>query len=107
MYGTGQLPKFAEDAFKTTTDHYLVSTSEITLTNMVSGQILAENELPKKMTAYTQCFRSEAGSAGKDTKGLIRMHEFSKVEMVAITKPEDSQAMHEKLLGQLKKSYKN
>lgn len=103
LFGTGQLPKFAEDLFKTTGEHYLVPTSEVTLTNMVREQILAEDELPKKFTALTQCFRSEAGSAGKDTKGMIRMHEFSKVEMVAITKPENSEAMHEKLLEQAEK----
>lgn len=103
LYGTGQLPKFEEDLFKTTGEHYLIPTAEVTLTNMVRGQILAEADLPKRFTALTQCFRSEAGSAGKDTKGMIRMHEFSKVEMVAIVKPEDSAAEHERLLEQAEK----
>jgi seryl-tRNA synthetase len=106
LYGTGQLPKFEEDLFKTSgtnNEHYLIPTAEVTLTNMVREQILPEGELPKQFTALTQCFRSEAGSAGKDTKGLIRMHEFAKVEMVAVTKPEESEAMHEKLLAQAEK----
>ncbi|PIR31937.1 MAG: serine--tRNA ligase [Alphaproteobacteria bacterium CG11_big_fil_rev_8_21_14_0_20_44_7] len=100
LYGTGNLPKFEEDLFKTTAEHYLIPTSEVPLTNMVRDSILSADELPKKFTAFTQCFRSEAGSAGKDTKGMIRLHEFSKVEMVAITKPEDSAAQHEKMLAQ-------
>lgn len=99
LFGTGQLPKFEEDMFKTTTGHYLISTSEISLTNTVSGDILDEAALPKRMTAYTPCFRSEAGSAGRDTRGMIRHHQFTKVELVSIVKPEDSAAEHERMLG--------
>lgn len=91
MYGTGQLPKFAEDAFKTTGDHYLISTSEIPLTNYAFNAILNESELPKRLTAWSLCFRSEAGSAGRDTRGILRQHQFYKVEMVSITRPEDSE----------------
>ncbi|MDB1144795.1 MAG: serine--tRNA ligase [Alcaligenaceae bacterium] len=97
LYGTGQLPKFKEDMFWVTKggdeeqqEMYLISTSEITLTNMVSDQILEANRLPIKMTAHTPCFRSEAGSAGRDTRGLIRVHQFDKVEMVQIAHPEKS-----------------
>lgn len=99
LYGTGQLPKFAEDMFKTTTDHYLISTSEITLTNLVNDKILSEAELPLRYTSYTPCFRSEAGSAGKDTRGMIRQHQFTKVEMVSITHPDQSLAEHERMLS--------
>jgi seryl-tRNA synthetase len=99
LFGTNQLPKFEEDMFKTTTGHYLISTSEISLTNTVSGDILEESALPKRMTAYTPCFRSEAGSAGRDTRGMIRHHQFTKVELVSITKPEDSAAEHERMLS--------
>ncbi len=99
MYGTSQLPKFAEDAFQTTTGHWLISTSEITLANLVQGMILPEEELPYRFTALTPCFRSEAGSAGRDTRGLIRMHQFYKVEMVCVTTPEASKAEHEKITG--------
>ncbi|MFW0777211.1 MAG: serine--tRNA ligase [Rickettsiales bacterium] len=97
MYGTGQLPKFAEDLFKTTTDHWLIPTAEVPLTNIVADSIIEEDYLPRRYTAYTPCFRSEAGSAGKDTRGMIRQHQFSKVEMVSITKPEDSKAEHERM----------
>lgn len=100
LYGTGQLPKFSEDLFKTTGEHYLIPTAEVSLTNMVREQILLAELLPKRFTAFSQCYRSEAGSAGKDTKGMIRLHEFSKVEMVAVTKPEDSEAEHERMLQQ-------
>ena len=100
LYGTGNLPKFGEDLFKTTGDHWLIPTSEVTLTNMVADKIVDEKELPMRMTAFTHCFRSEAGSAGKDTRGMIRMHEFTKVEMVSITTPETSEAEHERMLGQ-------
>jgi len=100
LYGTGQLPKFSEDLFKTTGEHYLIPTAEVSLTNMVREQILANDALPKRFTAYSQCYRSEAGSAGKDTKGMIRLHEFSKVEMVTIAKPEESEAEHERMLAQ-------
>ncbi len=90
MYGTGQLPKFSEDAFSTTDGRWLISTSEIALANQVREMILEEEFLPYRFVAYTPCFRSEAGSAGRDTRGLIRMHQFNKVEMVTITTPEES-----------------
>ena len=96
-FGTGQLPKFEEDLFKTTNDFYLVPTAEIPVTNLVREAILEEKQLPLRYTAYTPCFRSEAGSAGKDTRGLIRMHQFSKVEVVSITAPEKSVEEHERL----------
>ena len=99
LFGTNQLPKFEEDMFKTTTGHYLISTSEISLTNTVSGDILDEATLPLRLTAHTPCFRSEAGSAGRDTRGMIRQHQFSKVELVSITTPEQSDAEHERMLG--------
>ncbi|MEL7230263.1 MAG: serine--tRNA ligase [Pseudomonadota bacterium] len=92
MYGTGQLPKFAEDSYKTTNDWWLVPTSEVTLTNLVARQILDATALPMRMTAHSQCFRSEAGSAGKDTAGILRQHQFEKVEMVSITAPGDGRA---------------
>jgi seryl-tRNA synthetase len=92
MYGTNQLPKFAEDSYRTENGWWLIPTSEVTLTNLVAGQILDENQLPLRMTAHSQCFRSEAGSAGKDTSGMLRQHQFEKVEMVSITRPEDSRA---------------
>ncbi len=97
MYGTNQLPKFAEDSYQTTNGWWLVPTSEVTLTNTVAGEILEDGALPIRMTAHTQCFRSEAGSAGKDTTGMLRQHQFEKVEMVSITRPEDSQAEHERM----------
>ena len=97
MYGTNQLPKFAEDSYQTTNGWWLVPTSEVTLTNTVAGDLLAENQLPIRMTAHTQCFRSEAGSAGKDTTGMLRQHQFEKVEMVSITRPEDSLAEHARM----------
>lgn len=97
LYGTGQLPKFAEDLFKTTTDHWLIPTAEVSLTNMVAEQIIDEDELPLRLTAFTPCFRSEAGAAGKDTRGMIRQHQFYKVEMVSITTPEKSQEEHERM----------
>jgi len=90
LFGTGQLPKFEADLFKTTTDHYLIPTSEVTLCNLVADEIVNENELPLRFTAYTPCFRSEAGSAGKDTRGMIRQHQFTKVELVSITHPDKS-----------------
>jgi seryl-tRNA synthetase len=99
LFGTGQLPKFAEDNFKTTDDRWLIPTSEVSLTNSVRESILAETDLPIRLTALTPCFRSEAGAAGKATKGLIRQHQFEKVELVAITRPEDSEAEHERLVG--------
>ncbi len=99
LYGTGQLPKFEEDMFKANTGHYLISTSEIALTNLVANEIVDASQLPMRMTAYTPCFRSEAGSAGRDTRGMIRQHQFSKVELVGITTPEQSEAEHERMLG--------
>ncbi len=96
MFGTGQLPKFAEDSFRTG-DHWLIPTSEVSLTNSVREQILADSALPIKMTALTPCFRSEAGSAGKDTRGYIRQHQFEKVELVTICRPDDSAAEHENM----------
>ena len=92
MLGTGQLPKFAEDSYQTTNGWWLIPTAEVTLTNTVAGEILDEADLPVRMTAWTQCFRSEAGSAGKDTRGILRQHQFEKVEMVSITRPDDSLA---------------
>tara|TARA_R110001606_G_scaffold167371_3_gene311785 strand:- start:3079 stop:4359 length:1281 start_codon:yes stop_codon:yes gene_type:complete len=94
MFGTGQLPKFSEDSFQTTNGHWLIPTAEVSLTNSVNGQILDEAQLPIRLTALTLCFRSEAGSAGRDTKGLIRQHQFEKVEMVAIVHPDMSDAEH-------------
>jgi seryl-tRNA synthetase len=99
LYGTSQLPKFEEDLFKTTDNRYLIPTAEVSLTNLVREKILNAEELPLRLTSYTPCFRSEAGSAGKDTRGLIRQHQFSKVELVSITKPEDSKAEHERMLS--------
>ncbi|POB00398.1 serine--tRNA ligase [Chromobacterium sinusclupearum] len=106
LFGTGQLPKFAEDMFKvmrggdeSATPQYLISTSEITLTNTVADTILQADELPKKFTAHSPCFRSEAGSYGRDTRGMIRQHQFDKVEMVRIEKPEDSYAALEEMVG--------
>ena len=98
LFGTGQLPKFEEDLFKTTsTDHYLIPTSEVPLTNLVNDQIVASEELPLRYTALTPCFRAEAGSAGHDTRGMIRQHQFWKVEMVAITTPEQSEDEHQRM----------
>ena len=97
MYGTNQLPKFAEESYQTTNGWWLVPTSEVTLTNAVAGDILDEAALPIRMTAHTQCFRSEAGSAGKDTTGMLRQHQFEKVEMVSITTPDSSLAEHERM----------
>ncbi len=94
MIGTGQLPKFAEDSYKTEEGWWLIPTSEVSLTNIVAGEIVDEGSLPLRMTAHSQCFRSEAGSAGRDTAGILRQHQFEKVEMVSITLPEDSDAEH-------------
>ncbi|MAI50179.1 MAG: serine--tRNA ligase [Rhodospirillaceae bacterium] len=96
-YGTGQLPKFEEDLFKTTTDHWLIPTAEVPLTNLVAGEILSESDLPLRFTAHTPCFRSEAGAAGKDTRGMLRQHQFTKVEMVSICHPGDSVDEHERM----------
>ncbi|MFN3516005.1 MAG: serine--tRNA ligase [Novosphingobium sp.] len=97
LFGTGQLPKFAEDNFQTTDGRWLIPTAEVSLTNSVREQILAEAALPIRLTALTPCFRSEAGAAGKDTRGYIRQHQFEKVELVSICKPEDSEAEHERM----------
>jgi seryl-tRNA synthetase len=96
-FGTGQLPKFAEDLFRTTDGRWLIPTAEVSLTNLVREQILAETDVPIRFTALTPCFRSEAGAAGRDTRGLIRQHQFDKVELVSITRPEDSDAEHERM----------
>jgi seryl-tRNA synthetase len=97
LFGTGQLPKFAADQFRTTTGHWLIPTAEVALTNLVAGEILNAEQLPLRYTAYTPCFRSEAGAAGKDTTGMIRQHQFTKVELVSITRPEQSEAEHERM----------
>jgi seryl-tRNA synthetase len=100
VYGTGQLPKFGEDLFKTTNDFWLIPTAEVPLTNLVADEILDEDKLPLRYTAYTPCFRSEAGAAGKDTRGMIRQHQFSKVELVSITHPDKSKEEHERMTAQ-------
>ena len=94
---TGNLPKFAEDLFRTTTDHWLIPTAEVPLTNLAAGKLWAEKELPLRFTALTPCFRSEAGAAGKDTRGMLRQHQFYKVELVSVTVPEQSEAEHERM----------
>jgi seryl-tRNA synthetase len=99
LYGTGQLPKFAEDLFRTSSDHYLIPTAEVVLTNLVADSIVDPAELPMRVTAWTPCFRSEAGSAGRDTTGMIRQHQFYKVEMVSITTPDQSDAELERMTG--------
>ena len=98
-YGTGQLPKFEEDLFRTTTDHWLIPTAEVPLTNLVAGDILDEAQLPIRFAAHTPCFRSEAGASGKDTRGMLRQHQFSKVEMVSICHPDTSNDEHERMTG--------
>ncbi len=92
MYGTGQLPKFAEDSYQTTNGWWLIPTSEVTLTNLVAGAMVEESYLPRRYTAHSLCFRSEAGSAGRDTAGMLRQHQFEKVEMVSVTHPDHSRA---------------
>ncbi|MBS0482665.1 MAG: serine--tRNA ligase [Proteobacteria bacterium] len=99
MYGTDKLPKFAEDSFRTTDGRWLIPTSEVSLTSSVMGQILDDGALPLRITALTLCFRSEAGAAGKDTRGFIRQHQFEKCELVSVTRPEDSAAEHERMTG--------
>jgi seryl-tRNA synthetase len=96
-YGSNQLPKFVDDMFRTTDGRWLIPTAEVPLTNMVAGEIVPEARLPMRMTALTDCFRSEAGSAGRDTRGMLRQHQFRKVEMVSITRPQDSDAEHERM----------
>ncbi len=97
MFGTGQLPKMADESFVTENKYRLIPTSEVSLTNLVSDTILNVEQLPIRFTAYTPCFRSEAGAAGKDTRGMIRLHQFNKVELVSITTPEDSEKEHERM----------
>ena len=96
-FGTGNLPKFEEDLFHTTDGRWLIPTAEMPLTNLAAGEILDEGALPLRFTAYTPCFRAEAGAAGKDTRGMLRQHQFSKVELVSVTRPEDSEAEHERM----------
>jgi seryl-tRNA synthetase len=97
VFGTGQLPKFAEDLFRTTTDHWLVPTAEVSLTNIVADTIIEGDCLPRRYTAFTPCFRSEAGAAGKDTRGMIRQHQFYKVELVSVTDKNSSVEEHERM----------
>ena len=100
MTGTGQLPKFEADMFVCRDDElYLIPTAEVPVTNLYAGELLSEDQLPMHFCAYTPCFRREAGSAGKDTRGLIRQHQFDKIELVKLCKPEDSPAEHQKLLA--------
>lgn len=97
LYGTGQLPKFAEDQFRTTDDFWLIPTAEVPLTNLAAGEIYDEAQLPLRFTAFTPCFRSEAGAAGKDTRGMLRQHQFEKVELVSIAHPEHAVEEHERM----------
>ncbi len=97
MLGTGQLPKFAEDSYATTNGWWMIPTAEVTLTNFIAGEVWEETALPARMTAHTNCFRSEAGSAGKDTSGMLRQHQFEKVEMVTLCRPEDAIAEHDRM----------
>jgi seryl-tRNA synthetase len=97
MFGTNQLPKFAEDSFRTTDGRWLIATSEIPLTNTVAGEIVPETKLPIRLTALTDCFRSEAGASGRDTRGMLRQHQFRKVELVSIAHPEHSAAEQERM----------
>jgi seryl-tRNA synthetase len=99
MFGTAQLPKFADDQFQTTNDFWLIPTAEVPLTNLVRESIIEESQLPMRLTACTPCFRAEAGAAGKDTRGMIRQHQFTKVELVSITTPEKSKEEHERMLA--------
>ncbi len=97
MYGTGQLPKFGEDSYQTTNGWWLIPTAEVTLTNLINGDTVEADALPRRYVAHTQCFRSEAGSAGRDTSGMLRQHQFEKVEMVSITHPDESDAEHTRM----------
>jgi seryl-tRNA synthetase len=97
MYGTGQLPKFADDLFRTSDGRWLIPTAEVPLTNLAGGEIIGEKQLPWRLTALTECFRSEAGASGRDTRGMMRQHQFRKVELVSLTRPEDSAAEHERM----------
>lgn len=98
MYGTGQFPKFREDAFATSEDRYLIPTAEVPLTNLVAGEIVDASQLPIRLTALTPSFREEAGSAGRDTVGMLRQHQFYKVEMVSITTPDQSEEEHQRMV---------
>jgi seryl-tRNA synthetase len=97
MFGTAQLPKFREEQFETTDGFWLIPTAEVSLTNLVRESILAEEALPLRFTAFTPCFRREAGAAGRDTRGMIRQHQFSKVELVSVTAPESGASEHERM----------
>lgn len=99
LYGTGQLPKFADDLYRTEDDYWLIPTAEVPLTNLVAGSVLSESDLPVRVTALTPCFRSEAGAAGRDTRGMLRQHQFSKVELVSICLPDQSDAELERMTG--------
>jgi len=103
MFGTAQLPKFAEDQFRVAPDYWLIPTSEVPLTNLVRESIVDEASLPMRLTALTPCFRAEAGAAGRDTRGMIRQHQFTKVELVSITTPETSLAEHERMTASAEK----
>jgi seryl-tRNA synthetase len=98
-YGTGNLPKFADDLFHTTSDYWLIPTAEVALTNLVADEIVEEPTLPRRYTALTACFRAEAGAAGRDTRGMLRQHQFYKVELVSITQPDQSNDEHERMVG--------
>ncbi|MBD1147902.1 serine--tRNA ligase [Pelagibacterales bacterium SAG-MED31] len=99
LYGTGQLPKFSDDLFTAGDDHWLIPTAEVPLTSLCSNQILNVNQLPMRVTSYTPCFRSEAGAAGKDTRGMLRQHQFTKVELVSLVEPEQSSDELERMLN--------
>jgi seryl-tRNA synthetase len=99
LFGTGQLPKFGDDLFRTTNEFWLIPTAEVPLTNLVAGEIVEEERLPLRYAAMTWCFRAEAGAAGQDTRGMIRQHQFTKVELVSITTPEQSPGEHERMTG--------
>jgi len=103
MYGTAQLPKFRDDQFRAGEDYWLIPTAEVPLTNLASGEIVDETTLPMRLTACTPCFRAEAGAAGKDTRGMIRQHQFTKVELVSITTAEQSAEEHERMLQSAEK----
>ena len=99
LYGTGNLPKFEEDLFKTTNDYFLIPTAEVPLSNLTRGKILDIADLPKRFVSHTPCFRSEAGAAGKDTRGIMRQHQFYKVELVSLTSEQKSEDEHERMLS--------
>ena len=107
MFGTAHLPKFADDQFRTTNDFWLIPTAEVPLTNLVRESIVEEAQLPMRLTACTPCFRAEAGAAGKDTRGMIRQHQFTKVELVSITTPDKSKDEHERMLACAEEVLKN